>query len=265
MKYRMGELTAAEAREILPTKPVVLLPMGSHEDQGPHAPMGDYFSAERMAELIAERATEAGTRTLVAPVVPFGGSDYFGTAPGGIALRQETLRAVIDDMLACLLRHDVTRIIVINGHYGNVWPVHFATQEVWKARNILIPSFYLWKVARVLLPAIVGDDVFARSIGHGADPLTSLAWHLFPQFMRPDLIPAAHGRMKIMDLEVNNFGTMQFEGADIDVPLELSHITPDGVMGADARLASPETGARLKDALADMGARFVRHYAAHAK
>ena len=43
MKYRMGELTAAEARDILPTRPVVLLPMGSHEDQGPHAPMGDYF------------------------------------------------------------------------------------------------------------------------------------------------------------------------------------------------------------------------------
>ena len=86
MKYRMGELTAAEARDLLPTRPVVLLPMGSHEDQGPHAPMGDYFSAERMAELIAQRATEAGTRTLVAPVLPFGGADFFGTAPGGIAL-----------------------------------------------------------------------------------------------------------------------------------------------------------------------------------
>ncbi|MFO0997443.1 MAG: creatininase family protein [Alphaproteobacteria bacterium] len=264
MKYRMGELTAAEFKELLPTRPVVLLPMGSHEDQGPHAPMGDYLSAERMAELIAQRATEAGTRTLVAPVVPFGGSDYFGTVPGGIALRQETLRAVLDDMLACLLRHEIKRIIVINGHYGNAWPVHFATQEVWKARRVLIPSFYVWKVACVVLPQIVGAERAEQALGHGADPLTSLAWHLFPQFMRPDLIPAPHGQMEMMGLKVNNFGTMQFEGADIDVPLELEHITPDGVLGADARLSSPETGAKLAEALAAMGARFVAYYAAHA-
>ena len=58
-KDRMGEITAHEMREILPARPVVLLPLGSFEDQGPHAPMGDYLSAERMAELIAERATDA--------------------------------------------------------------------------------------------------------------------------------------------------------------------------------------------------------------
>jgi creatinine amidohydrolase len=83
--------------------------------------------------------------------------------------------------------------------------------------------------------------------------------------MRPDLIPEAHGRMEMLGLPVNNFGTMQFDGADIDVPLELEHITPDGVMGADARLASPETGKKLTEALADMGARFVCHYAANTR
>ena len=54
-KYRMGEITAQEMREILPTRPVVLLPLGSFEDQGPHAPMGDYLSAERMADTLRRR------------------------------------------------------------------------------------------------------------------------------------------------------------------------------------------------------------------
>jgi creatinine amidohydrolase len=170
---------------------------------------------------------------------------------------------VLDDMLACLLRHGVSRIVVINGHAGNVAPIHFATQEIWRARGLLIPSFYLWKVARALMPGIVGAETFARSSGHGADPLTSVAWHLFPGLMRPDLVPAAHGYMEIMGMQVTGFGTAKFEGADIDVPLELSHITPDGVLGGDARLCSPETGAKLVDALADCGARFVRQYAAH--
>src|ERR1700722_3189405 len=93
-KIRIGELTGGEAREILARRPVILLPLGSYEDQGPHAPMGDYLSAEKVAELIAGRATAGGTETLVAPVLPFGGADYFGSMPGGIALSQTTLRAV---------------------------------------------------------------------------------------------------------------------------------------------------------------------------
>ena len=44
-KVRLSELTAVEVREILGKNPVILLPLGSHEDQGPHAPMGDYLLA----------------------------------------------------------------------------------------------------------------------------------------------------------------------------------------------------------------------------
>src|SRR5580765_8402318 len=139
-KFRMGELTGGEAREAAARNPVILLPLGSHEDQGPHAPMGDYLSAERVAERIAERATAQGTETYVAPVLPFGGADYFGTMPMGIALSQSTLRAVLTDMLACLLRHNLTRLIVINGHGGNVQAVHEATQVIYREHKVLIPS-----------------------------------------------------------------------------------------------------------------------------
>ena len=62
MKYRMGEITALEMREILPARPVVLLPLGSFEDQGPHAPMGDYLSAERMAELASRSVRRRSAR-----------------------------------------------------------------------------------------------------------------------------------------------------------------------------------------------------------
>ena len=192
-KYRMGEITALEMREILSARPVVLLPLGSFEDQGPHAPMGDYLSAERMAELIAERATARGTRTLVAPVLAYGGADFFGTAPGGISLGQETFRAVLRDMFACLLRHDIARLIVVNGHAGNTQAVLDTAREIWRAQRLLIPSFYLWKIARGLMPGIVGAEKTRETSGHGGDPLTSIATHLFPQWMRPDLTPPPHG------------------------------------------------------------------------
>ncbi len=59
-KVHMGTITGGEARELYAANPVILLPMGSHEDQGPHAPMGDYLLAEKIAELAAAARDRAG-------------------------------------------------------------------------------------------------------------------------------------------------------------------------------------------------------------
>jgi creatinine amidohydrolase len=262
-KLRMSELTAGEAREEMARNPVILLPMGSHEDQGPHAPMGDWMLADAIAERIAGRATERGTRTLMAPTLPFGGADYFGSMPGGIALGQATLRAVIGDMLACLLRHGLTRLVVINGHGGNVQAIHDATHPIWVERRILIPSLYLWRIGYSLLPGIVGAERAAKVSGHGADPLTSIGLHLFPALMRPDLVPEPLPRQQVLGLELTAFGVGRFEGAEVALPVEYHEVAPDGVRGGDPRLSSAETGAALVEQLTEIGARFVQHHASH--
>ncbi|HSU05895.1 MAG TPA: creatininase family protein [Acetobacteraceae bacterium] len=261
-KMRMSELTGGEAREEMARNPVILLPMGSHEDQGPHAPMGDWMLADAIAERIAARATERGTRTLMAPSIPFGGADYFGSMPGGIALGQATLRAVISDMLACLLRHGLTRIVVINGHGGNVQAIHDATHPIWVERKILIPSLYLWRIGYSLLPGIVGPEKAAKVSGHGADPLTSIGMHLFPRLLRPDLIPEPLPQQDVLGIKLTAFGVGRFEGAEIGMPVEYHEVSPDGVRGGDPRLSSPETGVALVEQLTEISARFVRHFAA---
>ncbi len=187
----MGMITGGEARELYPANPVILLPMGSHEDQGPHAPMGDYLLAEKIAELAAVKATAAGTRTVVAPVLPFGGADFFGPMIGGIAITPPTLTAVITDMVASLHRTGLTRIIVINGHGGNVGPIAEVARALYREKKLLLPSLYLWRIAYGLMPGLFGADLAAKVAGHGADPLTSLGLHLLPEILRPDMIPAA--------------------------------------------------------------------------
>lgn len=262
-KVRMAELTAGEARVLYARRPIVLLPMGSHEDQGPHAPMGDYLSADAIAERIARRATERGVETVTAPVLPFGGADYFGPMPGGIALQQATLRAVLTDMLSCLARHKLTRVIVINGHGGNVQAIHETTQVILKEHGALIPSLYLWQMGYALLPSILGAEVAAKAAGHGADPLTSVVMHLFPQLMRPDLVPDQAPFQQIMGLPAATFGQIRFEGVNIAVPAEYDAVAPDAVRG-NPRLCSEKTGAALVEQLTEIGARFVQHYAKHA-
>lgn len=262
-KVHMGTLTGDEGREIYAKNPVILLPMGSHEDQGPHAPMGDYLLAEKVAELAALRATEMGTRTVVAPVVPFGGADFFGAMVGGIALSETTLTAVMREMFANLHRHKLTRLIVINGHGGNVGPIQVATREVFQATGHIIPSLYLWRIGYGLLPGIVGAEKSVAVSGHGADPLTSIGMHLFPELIRRDMIPAPLPlkRNVALDLPYTALGAASFEGAEIGLPTEYDEVYNKGVAKGDPNLSSAETGAALTEKLVTICARFAVHFA----
>ncbi len=262
-KVHMGTLTGDEGRAIYAQNPVILLPMGSHEDQGPHAPMGDYLLAEKMAELAALRATAMGTPTLVAPVIPFGGADFFGAMVGGIALSEATLTQVMREMFANLHRHGLTRLIVINGHGGNVGPIQVATREVLRASGHIIPSLYLWRIAYGMLPSIVGAEKSAAVSGHGADPLTSLGLHLFPELLRKDMIPAPLSlkRNAALDLPYTALGAASFKGAEIGMPTEYDDVYNKGVAKGDPNLSSAETGAALTEKLVTLCAEFAVHFA----
>ena len=263
-KVHMGTITGGEARALYAANPVILLPMGSHEDQGPHAPMGDYLLAEKIAELAALRATEAGARTVVAPVLPYGAADWFGAMVGGIAVSPATLTTVIGEMVANLHRHGLTRLVVINGHGGNVAPIAEVAREVHRRTGRVIPSLYLWRIGYGLLPGILGADMAKRAAGHGADPLTSIGLHLFADWMRPDMVPPAAPlkRSPELDLPFASLGVASFEGAEVAVPNEYDDAYNQGVGGGDPRLSSAATGAAMTEQLVDVCARFVQHFSA---
>nr|WP_298795186.1 creatininase family protein [uncultured Acetobacter sp.] len=258
-KFQMAHLTASEMRDAAARSPVILLPLGSFEDQGPHMPMGDYLLADAVAEKIARKASAAGHEVYVAPVLPFGGADYFGYMPGGIALSQTTLQAVLRDMLESLLRHGLTRLIILNGHGGNCTMIHDVTRSIWLRDDIVISSFYLWRVAASFLPKVIGAEQAAQSGGHGANPLTSIGMHLLPDLVREDLTPQTHQEKSAWGLKVSDFGTLDLDGALISVPLEGNCTASDGVGRGDPRLCSAETGAMLTEKLVETGIKLVEH------
>ncbi len=254
-RVRIAELTSAEAAARLASGPVLLLPLGSQEDQGPHAPMGDFRCAEHIAGLIAERACTEGADTLVMPVLPFGGRDFFGSVPGAVSLKQETLRAVLRDILGGLVRHHARRIIVVNGHGGNAQAIHDVTAEILQDAGVLVPSFHLWRIAGALLPELLGKEEARRSLGHGADPLCSVAMHLFPELIRHDLVPRGPSAPReLFGLAAAAFGTARFDDVEIGLPLDLH---PGDVTG-DANRCSAETGARLVERLSELGAKLIK-------
>lgn len=263
-KVHMGQIAGGEARALYAENPVILLPMGSHEDQGPHAPMGDYLLAEKIAELAAVSATAAGTRTLVAPVLPFGGADFFGPMTGGIAITPDTLTRVIGDMVASLHRNGLTRLVVINGHGGNVGPIAEVARALYREKRLVLPSLYLWRIAYGLMPGLLGAEHANKAAGHGADPLTSLGLHLMPELQRPDFVPQAQPLKSDpqLGLPFTGLGTASFEGAEIGMPHEYDEVYHEGVAKGDPRLSSAATGRLLTEKLVDLTARFCAHFAA---
>ncbi len=263
-KVHMGAITAGEARELYAANPVVLLPMGSQEDQGPHAPMGDYLLAEKIAELAALRAGARGVRTVVAPVIPFGGADFFAPMPGGIALSQTLLARLIGEVVEGLHRNGLTRLVVVNGHGGNVGPINEVARDCYRRTKRVVPSIYLWRVAAAMMPAVVGAEKARLSLGHGADPLTSIGLHLFPQRMRPDLVPEAKPLKTdpLLDLPFADLGVAAFEGHEVAVPQQYDEVFHQGVGNGDPRLACAATGEAMTERLTEFCARFVAHFAA---
>jgi len=253
---RIADVSAAAFGQVAAKNPVLLLPLGSVEDHGPGAPMGDYVLAETLAGRIAERSTAAGVLTFAAPALPFGVADYFGGAPGGMAISGAAFRAVLTDLLAGFWRHGLTRVVILNGHGGNAPVIHEVTLAARLAHGVVVPSFYLWKVARVLMEREVSPA--SGRFGHGAEPLLSLTRALRPGFV------AANGEVgsggEILGLPVSGFGTVDFEGVPVDVPAEFSEV-PKEAMAAALPLASAALGQVVAERLVEVAVRFVRHFA----
>ena len=259
-KLKIAELTSEEARQNLTENSVILLPLGSTEDQGTHAPMGDYLAAEQVTLDIALAARQEGVPTFVAPVVPFGGRDGFVSSFGGVSIRSSTLVALLNDMIGSLTLHGLNKILIINGHGGNVCPIDEVTLKLRQETNIFVCSMYLWQIAYAILKEIHGLEDAMKSSGHGADPLTSVGFHYFPEILRPDLMRSPQKGLRTRGLDVTGFGQITYDCVVFQAPVTAAETAPDGVWGGDPKYCSAKTGKELVDRLVRIGAGFIRDH-----
>lgn len=252
MKHALKDMTVAEFRDRLRPDTVILLPFGSQEEQGPHAPMGDY----QLAEAVAEKAAELSGAIWV-PCVPFGYAEFFRGFAGGIQLRAATFTALVEDVLVSFLDHGIERLIILNGHTTNSTLIDQVQRKVRRKHGVAVASIDLWRS----IPDEVWEGVHGphagRARGHGADPLTSLGLYLYPEKMRPDLIRPSVAA-SAFGLPSSTAG-VRFEASQVNLPLNAEEINADGMLGGDASLASAEAGKRLFDHVTGHVARFAEH------
>lgn len=252
-KHALKDMTFAEFRERLSENPVILLPFGSQEEQGPHAPMGDFMLTEAVAAKVAE-----ASGAIVAPTIPFGWADFFKTIPGGIQLRPSTFSAVVEDTVTAFLEHGIHHILILNGHTSNAPLFDQTLRRVRAEHGVTIPYINLWQsIPDSFWKELHGAQV-AAARGHGGEPLTSIYLHLFPELMRMDLAKPSV-RAKAFGLPSGGVNNVQFEGMPVHVQLNCDEVNADGMLGGDPLLASADKGERMVEHLVGFCARFVEH------
>jgi creatinine amidohydrolase len=116
-----GELTSMQVGELLAGErvPVLLLPVGAVEPHGPHAPLEtDAIISAGMCERAArELAGDPAVRVLVLPPLPYGVTRYAADFPGAISIDEETLRALVNQVLGSLRGQGFERFVIVNNHF----------------------------------------------------------------------------------------------------------------------------------------------------
>lgn len=105
----------------LPKAPLLLIPVGSTEQHGPHLPFCvDTLIAEAVAQRVASQLSEQhDLDVIVAPGIAFGASGEHQGFPGTLSIGHEALNIVLIELIRSAA-HWAKRVVFINGHGGNV-------------------------------------------------------------------------------------------------------------------------------------------------
>jgi creatinine amidohydrolase len=158
---------------------LALLPVGSTEQHGPHAPLGtDAYHAETVAEAGAERFDGD---VAVAPTIPVGVAEEHRHFSGTLWVSPDTFRSYVRDVVGSLAHHGMDRVVVVNGHGGNVPALGEVTATVSRHDDAYAVPF-TWFEA-------VGEH--SGEMGHGGPLETALLRATHPELVRDERIDEA--------------------------------------------------------------------------
>ena len=200
---------------------VLLIPVGSLEQHGPHLPLD---TDTRIAVALADAVVEQRSDALVAPAIAFGSSGEHEGFAGTLSIGGEALAVLLVELVRS--NRDFAHVVFVNGHGGNLDALQrAASQLVAEGHSVVAFS-----------PSVPGGDA------HAGRTETSLLLHLDPSMVRLELAQAG-ATEPLADL----LPRMRADG--------VRAVSPNGVLG-DPHGASAEEGAELFATLvADLGAR----------
>ncbi|MGH8871641.1 MAG: creatininase family protein [Acidimicrobiia bacterium] len=244
---RLAEMTWRDAESALARAQVAILPTGSIEQHGPHMALEtDIAVGEALAERLAE---DLGELAVLCPRIDYGLSEHHMRFPGTITLRPETFSALVLDVVASLAQWGVRRVLVVNGHGGNIDALRLISRTARRDLGCLVASL-MW--------AQVGADEISKrtsseSYGHACEVETSVAMVLAPEVVHAERIEAPSGRRSVDPL-------IDPPRPKVDQTVLMHEWTDDGALG-DPRLHDIEDGKAIVEVVSRRALEFARRFA----
>lgn len=226
-----------EIREAQKHNPVILIPAGTVETQGPYTYVGlECVVPQRLAEEVARR-----TNALVVPTIPFGYSALFQDFPGTITLRPEIVSAIYEDVVRSIVRHGFDHLLFLAMHVPNQPMMEHVAHKVRDELEVLMA----WINPGRLAPAIMKETSsnYQAARGHGADPGLSLAKYLEPAMVDLSQVVPNQVSTEFQSLPLPVGGMMPtFHDFPVNMAVRLQDISPVSGGYGDPTYASATQG-----------------------
>jgi len=210
---------------------------GSCESHGGHLPFGtDVFVPYDIAIQVAEKVP----KTVVVPPLWYGMSMHYRHKPMCITLTPETATRVAKEVLSSLVYWGIKKVLIINGHDGNIPCIENAAREIkleHPEMGIGVIAAWWYKVSN-LLPE--GTFEVWDGLGHGGEGETSIVLATVPHLVD---MKEAKGMLPEMDPVV-------------DLIWNFNELTEFGASGAPEK-GTREKGELIKKALVDYLVNFI--------
>jgi creatinine amidohydrolase len=236
MEVEWAKLKAGELRELAAREAIVVLPVAAMEQHGPHLPvMVDTLLCGEVAARAARRASGRHP-VVVAPTIWSGLSEHHMPFGGTFTLDFATFRSLIECLCRSLERHGFRRVLLLNGHGGNVAALRVVVDELRRLDMRLATATY-WQVDPVAIA-----DILERQSGvqHACEAETSMVMALRPELVDESRFAAAK------HVEP---GQVAGQTPAVHSPMRFEVRTPTGAIG-DPTAASAEKGEKLLEAAA---------------
>lgn len=238
MTYEWRKLRAEQLREQARHDAIVVVPVASLEQHGPHLPVEvDTILGETVAARTAEKVLARGQKILVLPVLWTGLSEHHMSFGGTITLDNATFFALIEGVVRSVLRHGFRRIVLLNAHGGNENALRAVTDDLTPRLGVPIVQFTYWHAAAVPIAKILETQ---GGLSHACEAETSMMMAVRPELVARDRIPLAKANSTPNLEDIVGGGVYRWRS--------IGSRSGSGVIG-NPEAASAEKGEKLFDAI----------------
>ncbi|MGU3575190.1 creatininase family protein [Brucellaceae bacterium C25G] len=188
IEVEWAKMTAPELKAIA-AKPdaLAILPVGALEQHGPHLPvMTDTISASAVA-IRAARNVSHDMPVAVLPGLWLGMSEHHFPFGGTISVDHQTYYAIFNSVVRSLKALGFSRLLIVNGHGGNIDSLSIAARELAVTYAMPIVATTPWMLAREETSALFDS----KAPGHACEGETSVIMAVAGDLVRDDKLSDA--------------------------------------------------------------------------